>query len=215
MDGAEFDSLVSFFDGMARTVWLGQIHDELKNMSKTWENKKIVDIGCGTGRLLTRGIKEAKRLVGVDLSPQMIEAAMELFKQEQASEKSKFMIADAYKLPFSDDEFDVALSTCVMFLLPEPEKGINEMLRVTQSNGEIVMLNPNVAMNPERAVAYAELHKMSGFEKETLVKWSNVSTRRHRYTEEELTTLLTDLGAKQVIHRPVLDGLAMITLAKK
>ncbi|WP_368504015.1 class I SAM-dependent methyltransferase [Alkalihalophilus sp. As8PL] len=215
MDGAEFDSLVSFFDGMARTEWLSQVHDQLKEMSTSWLDKDVLDVGCGTGRLLTRGLNEANRLVGVDLSPEMISAAKELFESLEATNKSFFKVGDAYELPFQNGEFDCVLSTCVMFLLPEPDKGIKEMLRVTKDKGHIVMLNPSETMNMEQASAYADLHNITGFEKETLVKWSNISTRRHRYSEETLTDLLMKLGAKKVRHQSVLNGLAMITLAVK
>ncbi|ADC48171.1 ubiquinone/menaquinone biosynthesis methyltransferase [Alkalihalophilus pseudofirmus OF4] len=215
MDGAEFDSLVSFFDGMARTNWLSKVHDQLKEMSGTWRSKEILDVGCGTGRLLTRGLNEADRIVGVDLSEEMITAAKELFQTSNTDTKNDFIVGDAYHLPFEDETFDCALSTCVMFLLPEPEKGITEMLRVTKKSGTIVMLNPSETMNPERASSYADRNQMTGFEKETLVKWSNVSTRRHRYSEQSLSSVLTKLGAKKVTHQPVVGGLAMITVAQK
>lgn len=79
MQGEEFDSLVSFFDDMARTKWLGAVHDELKQASGSWEGKSVLDVGCGTGRLLLRGVEEASMLTGVDLSSEMVKASKQNF----------------------------------------------------------------------------------------------------------------------------------------
>lgn len=214
MQGEEFDSLVSFFDDMARTKWLGAVHDELKQASGSWEEKSILDVGCGTGRLLLRGVEEARMLTGVDLSSEMVKASKQNFFFLNRSNKSHFSEGDACNLTFEDDTFDLSLSTCVMFLLPEPEAGMKEMLRVTKEGGRMVMLNPSLQMDQMAAFEYAKKHGMSGFEQTSLLKWSNVSTRRHRYTPEQLSEKLKGLGAKETKHVEVLDGLAIITVAE-
>ena len=214
MQGEEFDSLVSFFDDMARTKWLGAVHDELKQASGSWEEKSILDVGCGTGRLLLRGVEEARMLTGVDLSSEMVKASKQNFFFLNRSNKSHFSEGDACNLTFEDDTFDLSLSTCVMFLLPEPEAGMKEMLRVTKEGGRMVMLNPSLQMDQMAAFEYAKKLGMSGFEQTSLLKWSNVSTRRHRYTPEQLSEKLKGLGAKETKHVEVLDGLAIITVAE-
>ncbi|MDR7074505.1 ubiquinone/menaquinone biosynthesis C-methylase UbiE [Fictibacillus barbaricus] len=215
MNGEEFDELVSFFDSMARTSWLKQIHDTLKEMTGLWNGKDVLDVGCGTGRLLLRGAEEANRLVGVDLSSEMVKASIQQFFYHELSGKSEFLVADAEKLPFKDDSFDLALSTCVMFLLPDPVQGIKEMCRVLKTGGQIAMLNPSEKMSQETAVQYAKEKGISGFERIALLKWSNVSTKRHRYTTEEMTELLENLQFTEISHSEVLGGLAIITIAKK
>ncbi|WP_245947624.1 class I SAM-dependent methyltransferase [Bacillus taeanensis] len=215
MNGKEFDNLVLFFDQMARTSWLSKVHEELVHASGDWTEKEILDVGCGTGRLLLKGAEEAKRLTGIDLSSQMVEASKENFILHGYGHKSTFVTGDAYDLPFTNNSFDKCVSTCVMFLLPEPEKGILEMLRVTKNEGKIAMLNPAKDMNPQNAAKYAEKYHLSGFEETALLKWSNVSTSRHRYAIDELTNLLLACHAKRVVHKPVLEGLALITTAEK
>jgi ubiquinone/menaquinone biosynthesis C-methylase UbiE len=215
MNGEEFDELVSFFDSMARTSWLKQIHDTLKEKTGSWKEKDVLDVGCGTGRLLMRGAEEANRLVGVDLSSEMVKASIQQFFYHELSGKSEFLVADAEKLPFTDDTFDLALSTCVMFLLPDPEQGIKEIHRVLKMGGQIAMLNPTEKMSQETAAQYAKENDISGFERTALLKWSNVSTRRHRYTKDEMTELLTNLHFTEISHNEVLGGLAIITIAKK
>lgn len=210
MSEADFNDMVSFFDQMAQTDWLSKVHDQLKGHTSPWKGKSVLDVGCGTGRILFRGMDEAESLNGVDLSPEMIKAAKQLL-----GKKANLSVADAYELPFDADQFDISLSTCVMFLLPEPEKGISEMVRVTKPVGTIAMLNPSQKMGLESAEVYAEQHEMDGFEKETLMKWSNISTRRHRYDPDEFSSLLAEFGVRRVEHHEVLDGLALVTIGIK
>lgn len=210
MSETDFNDLVAFFDQMAQTKWLSGIHDTLKRHTGTWCGKSILDVGCGTGRILQRGMNEARSLTGIDLSPEMIKAARSLL-----GDQADLFVGDACELPFEAVSFDLSLSTCVMFLLPEPEKGIAEMARVTKSGGMIAMLNPSQDMGIETAESYAERYQMNGFEKEALMKWSNVSTRRHRYEPDALSSILSKHGFGDMEHYKVLDGLALVTVGHK
>ncbi|HET7579634.1 MAG TPA: methyltransferase domain-containing protein [Bacillales bacterium] len=210
MSEADFKDLVSFFDAMAQTRWLSGVHDQLKDWTGSWSGKSVLDVGCGPGRILMRGVGEAEKLTGVDLSPEMIEMA-----KQNLGDNAALLTGDAYDLPFDDNTFDICLSTCVMFLLPEPEKGIAEMVRVTNAGGTIAMLNPAVKMDEAHAEEYCDQHGISGFEKETLLKWSHVSTLRHRYTSEQLSSILKNHGLQNLEHHEVLDGLALVTVGHK
>lgn len=214
MNGDEFNPLVEFFDGMAKTTWLSKIHNQLKELTGSWQGLSVLDVGCGTGRLLAHGVSEARELIGIDLSKEMIEASKSLLESKGAS-SSKLIIGDAYALPLENEKVDIALSTCVMFLLPEPEKGLAEMIRVVKPRGVIAMLNPSPDMSPQTATHYSDVHNMTGFERETLTKWSNVSTSRHRYRNDQLDEMLNKKGLTQVEHVSVLDGLATITIGVK
>ncbi|WP_209122444.1 class I SAM-dependent methyltransferase [Alkalihalobacillus sp. BA299] len=214
MNGEEFDPLVPFFDAMACTSWLSDVHHQIKRVTGSWTGKRVLDVGCGTGRLLLRGVDEARQVVGIDLSEGMVQAATELFAEKGKSDQSSFQVGDAYNLPYAQNEFDLALSTCVLFLLPEPEKGMKEILRVVKDGGMIAMLNPSEHMNQQAAADYCQQNNITQFEETTLLKWSNISTLRHRYNSEELSTFLLGCGAKQVEHFPVVGGLALITICK-
>lgn len=210
--GEDFDHLVRFFDGMAQTNWLGMVHDQLKEATGNWDGKKVLDVGCGTGRLLLRGVQEANVVHGVDLSENMIAAAKQIYEEKQIC-NSEFKVGDAYSLPYHDQEFDIVVSTCVFFLLPEPVKGLKEMVRVSKPGGMIVMLNPAEGMCQDAAAEYVMKHGLKDFEEKTIMQWSNISTQRHRYNQRELTALLKEHGANEIVHKEVVDGLALITIA--
>ena len=55
----------------------------------------------------------------------------------------QFEVADVMQLPYQDETFDRVISTCVFHHLPDPEKGLRELRRVTKYNGRISILVPN------------------------------------------------------------------------
>lgn len=214
MTGKEFSAQTEFFDNMAQTNWLKGLHHKLKENSGAWTDKDVLDIGCGTGRLLLTGADEAASITGIDLSKEMVQKARKLSNTQPMKASSKFIVGDAYSLPFADQTFDISISTLVMFLLPEPEKGIKEMARVTKDNGVSVLLNPAHKMNPESAAAFAYSHSFQGFEKESFLRWASVAPRRHRFKQAALEKLLLENGAKKVEQEVTFDGLALLTTVK-
>ncbi|MCT8139768.1 class I SAM-dependent methyltransferase [Anaerobacillus sp. CMMVII] len=214
MEGEDFDHLVRFFDGMATTNWLSSVHEQLKEATGGWKEKRVLDVGCGTGRFLLRGANEANHVTGIDLSSEMIKASNQIFLDQDLADKATFVVGDAYHLPFEDREFDIAVSTCVLFLLPEPEIAMDEMIRVINKNGTIAMLNPSLKMNQAKAAQYCKLKGLTGFEERTLMQWSKISTSRHTFSTQQLIDFLKGKGAREVDNLKVLDGLAIITIAK-
>ena len=93
----------------------------------------ILDIGCGTGKLL--GLAEARfpdaRLVGVD-------AAIEMVRQAQASHPAgaiQFQQAMAEDLPFPSDSFDLVFSTMTFHHWQDQGAGVAEIARVLTPRG--------------------------------------------------------------------------------
>lgn len=231
--------MVFFFDQMAQTSWLSAVHQQMANeliqgtnlvqlnnqvpqdhlvQANTQVQPKglhVIDVGCATGRFLHRLAEHLEWGIGIDLSPEMIKEANRLAIEHKLGDRLKFCEGDAYHLPVERESFDAAISTCVLFLLPEPEKGIAEISRVLKAGGCLLMLNPAPQMNPESALAYAKENQIPEEEWEYLLKWSNVSTRRHRYSNQEVEQLLSEHGFKEVSITEVLAGLAHITMAYK
>jgi SAM-dependent methyltransferase len=94
----------------------------------------VLDVGCGTGSLastlaLNPGIREVH---GIDFSAAYIEYA----KQTSGS-KVRYQVGDACALPFADGKFDHSLSMLVLQFIPQPEKAIDELRRVTRPGGTV------------------------------------------------------------------------------
>jgi ubiquinone/menaquinone biosynthesis C-methylase UbiE len=97
---------------------------------------RVVDIACGKG---TSAVYLAQRygceVVGIDISADLIAQARTLAKKKGLEEKVIFRVGDALKLPFLENEFDVAVSQAMLVLVTDKQKAIQEALRVTKPGG--------------------------------------------------------------------------------
>jgi demethylmenaquinone methyltransferase / 2-methoxy-6-polyprenyl-1,4-benzoquinol methylase len=103
----------------------------------------ILDLCTGTGDLALAYDRAAKRrvpIVGADFCHEMLVRALDKTRKRHASARVRFVEADAQRLPFPDDSFQI---TCVAFGLrnvTDPDRGIREMVRVTQPGGRVAIL---------------------------------------------------------------------------
>lgn len=98
-------------------------------------NSLVLDVGCGTGNntLLVAEATSAK-VTGLDISYGMLEKAC------GKSIKIPFVQAPADTLPFTSGAFDFVFMTEVLHHLPEPDRAINDIHRVTRNNGSICIV---------------------------------------------------------------------------
>ena len=102
--------------------------------SQVPQPRSILDVGCGTGRLLRAASHRfsAARLEGVDAAPQMVEQATRLLP---AGAPIHFQQATAEALPFADGQFDLVFSTMTFHHWADQRKGVTEVARVLAPNG--------------------------------------------------------------------------------
>ncbi len=98
--------------------------------------ESLLDVGCGTGLLLkalSDSVTDAQ-LSGADPSPEMLEVA-----SERLGEMVLLKQSHAENLPFSDETFDVVVSTSAFHYFRNPLGGLEEMARVLRPNGRLVL----------------------------------------------------------------------------
>jgi ubiquinone/menaquinone biosynthesis C-methylase UbiE len=113
----------------------GGYHELLDELEASYvrrfgQGKDVLEVGCGTGLVLLRLREFARRATGVDLSPGMLE------KAQQRGLDVK--LGSATELPFENDQFDVTCSFKVLAHVPEIEKALAEMARVTRPGGVVL-----------------------------------------------------------------------------
>ncbi len=96
---------------------------------------RVLDVGCGTGNLSASLIANLGigSVNGVDFSPVYIEYA----KRNNGDARVDFQVGDACALAFPNGSFDHALSMLVLQFIPQPERAVREMRRVTRSGGTV------------------------------------------------------------------------------
>jgi SAM-dependent methyltransferase len=100
------------------------------------EGESVLDVGTGTGVVAVTAARRGARVTGLDLTPELIEAA-----RENAGISGHGDIAwtegDAENLPYADASFDVVLSQFGHMFAPRPEVAVAEMRRVLKPGGRI------------------------------------------------------------------------------
>ena len=95
---------------------------------------QIIEIGCGTG-IISLGIAaEAARVVGTDLSSQMIQIARQKAAEMNIS-KVEFKVCDGYSQPYKDGCFDMVLLFNIVHLVKEPGALLKEAYRLLNPGG--------------------------------------------------------------------------------
>jgi len=101
--------------------------------------QQILEVGIGTGLNLPLYPPHC-RIVGIDLSEEMLEKAQEKVA-ELVLGNVTLKAMDATVMDFGDDEFDGAVATYTISAVPDPVGVLREMRRVVKPGGNIVLLN--------------------------------------------------------------------------
>lgn len=133
--------------------FLEQRRSELANpIAKRWMKEiekqipagrrlKILDVGCGAGFFSILLAKEGHEVFGIDLTPEMIENAIQLAEEENAD--CCFQVMDAENPMFADETFDVVISRNLTWTLPNAEHAYGEWMRVLKTDGVLLNFDAN------------------------------------------------------------------------
>jgi arsenite methyltransferase len=101
--------------------------------------ESLLDLGCGAGFdafVAAQLVGPAGRVVGIDLSPEML-AVARAGQAEAGFPELEFREASVEALPFPDASFDVALSNGVLNLVPDKPAALREIFRVLRPGGRL------------------------------------------------------------------------------
>lgn len=105
----------------------------------------VLDVGCGTGeetQALSKHVGPTGRTVGVDYSEAMIGTAQE--RSHGSGLPIEFHQGDVLGLDFEDNSFDGTRAERLLMHLENPELAMAEMVRVTKTNGRVVITEPDL-----------------------------------------------------------------------
>lgn len=103
--------------------------------------KKVLDVGTGTGVIAAATSMLGLDVTACDLCENMLKKAEENLKENGL--KAKFTIANADKLPFNDNSFDMLVNRNLLWALKNPEKAIKEFSRVLKPGGILFYIDGN------------------------------------------------------------------------
>jgi SAM-dependent methyltransferase len=126
-DGAAYERYMGMWSRLAGKTFL----EWLKPQSQL----RWLDVGCGNGaftQMIVGGCAPTS-VRGIDPSREQLDYA----RGRHWSGDVQFRQADAMALPFQDNTFDMAVMPLVIFFVPDPAKGVSEMVRVVCSGGVV------------------------------------------------------------------------------
>jgi len=102
------------------------------SLLKNVKGKKVLDLGCGTGRHTIILKKRGAKVWGLDLSPKMLEIAKTEIKGVD------FKVGTVYNLPYKSNFFDIVVSGLVVEYFNDIDKAFKEIHRVLKKDGIFV-----------------------------------------------------------------------------
>lgn len=107
------------------------------------KGKKVLDIGCGTGRIIKNLMEAGAKVVAADVSEEMLKVTKKKFKD------AEIVCADIENLPFKDKSFDCVLALFVVVHLRDLQKAFDEVYRVLKDGGTFIVSNINQRKPPK------------------------------------------------------------------
>lgn len=169
---AVFNKEASSYDSWYKTK-LGGFIDQVETecafkLFKVKKGMKILDVGCGTGNFSIKLAKMGCKVIGIDISEEMLNIAKEKAKKEALD--IQFYKMDVYDLKFEDEYFDGVFSMAAFEFIKEPDKALNEIFRVIKKGGQILVGTIN------KDSKWGELYLSEEFQKKTVFKYADFKT---------------------------------------
>jgi len=126
-DGAAYERMMGTWSRLAGNIFLDWLAPR--------PGLRWIDIGCGSGAFTELLVERCAptEVQGIDPS----EAQLAFARARPAARLAQFRRGDATALPFPDGRFDGAVMALVIFFVPEPAKGVAEMVRVVRPGGTV------------------------------------------------------------------------------
>lgn len=138
------ESMVRGLAAQAAAIWPQEA--EMIRAYGLADDARVLDIGCGTGEIVRRlgELLPSARLTGVDL----VESHLALARRSCAhlGDRARFAVADAFELDLPDDSFELSVNRHMLQSVPEPERVLEQMMRVTRPGGRLHVLSEDYAM---------------------------------------------------------------------
>ena len=114
-----------------------------------FQTNKYLDVACGTADLSIEAAIQHPQIsvTGFDFVPAMVRAAKNKVEKKKLQDRINIIQGDALNIPFEDNTFDVAGIAFGIRNIPDRERALKEMLRVTTPGGQIIILEMTFIQN--------------------------------------------------------------------
>ncbi|GCD79099.1 bifunctional demethylmenaquinone methyltransferase/2-methoxy-6-polyprenyl-1,4-benzoquinol methylase UbiE [Schleiferia thermophila] len=139
-----FDNISARYDLLNHTLSLGidrGWRKKLLQLAAPYKPKNILDVATGTGDLaIALSALNPEKITGIDISEGMLSFGHKKVSDKQLTDLIELRKGDSESLDFHDNTFDLVTVAFGVRNFENLEKGLSEMLRVTQPGGKILIL---------------------------------------------------------------------------
>ncbi|MDO1501478.1 bifunctional demethylmenaquinone methyltransferase/2-methoxy-6-polyprenyl-1,4-benzoquinol methylase UbiE [Winogradskyella maritima] len=220
-----FDTISKEYDGLNRVISFGidiKWRNRVVDIVRKTNPKQILDIATGTGDLaISMADTSAEKIIGLDISPGMLEVGEEKIKAKNLSDKIEMVVGDSEDMPFADNTFDAITVAFGVRNFMNLEKGLEEILRILKPGGLFVILETSVPTKPVYKQGYSFYSKYilptigKVFSKDrSAYKYLSESASKFPFGEA-LNNIIRQIGFINVEDHPQTFGVATIYTASK
>lgn len=124
---------------LQQSRWTSDLRNYLFRLIGLTDKDTILEVGCGTGALLTdfhsiRGNNKSRQIHGLDINPDFLKLA------SRNAPDAILCLGDAHTLPYENGCFDFTFCHFLLLWVADPLKVVEEMKRVTKRGGYIAAL---------------------------------------------------------------------------
>jgi arsenite methyltransferase len=167
-----FARVASRWDRMREDFFDETVAESILKASDVRPGNTVVDVGCGTGFLTRQAATQMQgkgTLVGVDLSPSMLDKAKGNLNNLALLAFVEFRVGDAEKIPVQDGFADAVVGNMVLHHCPRPKRAISEMTRIAKDGGRIAVAD--LEKHKERWLRQEMTDRWLGFDLTKVKKW--------------------------------------------
>lgn len=100
---------------------------------------RLLDVACGSGAFAVPAARAGAEVVGVDISPELVDRLRERAAAEGLARLTA-RVMDGHRLEFADGTFDVVVSQLGIMLFPDLPRGLSEAARVLRAGGRVMLV---------------------------------------------------------------------------
>ena len=146
-----------------------------------------LDVGCGTGIISRELSSKVKKVIGIDLSRDMINQAVSKNSEGVLKGKQEYIQGDAQYMEFADGTFDLVTARMSFHHIDDGEKAMQEVYRILKWGGRFVLCE-GVPPDHKTRQRYEEIFALK--------------EKRHTFSEAELINMFYLAGFENIVLTP-------------
>jgi ubiquinone/menaquinone biosynthesis C-methylase UbiE len=160
-----FDDVAPEWDRMRQRFFGDGVRRQVIAAACVRPGDEVADVGTGTGFLAEAALDAGARVIGIDLSQEMLATATAKFQGRPFEARA----GEVDRLPLTDSAVDVVIANMVLHHAPDPASAIREMARVLKPGGTVVLTDADT--HTHEWLRDEQHDRWLGFERTSIAIW--------------------------------------------